>query len=144
MSEENKAAVRRFYEAFNAGEFDALDEIMAPDYANHDPQSPMSPDGGLDSVKAELGGYRGAFPDLTFTIEEQVAEGNAVVTRWSAAGTQEGDLPDLPATGKHVDVTGISIDHFGPDGKMTEGYNNWDTLGMMQQLGAVPDAAQAP
>ncbi len=66
------------------------------------------------------------------------------MTRWTATGTQDGDLPDLPATGRSVTVTGISIDHFGPDGKMTDGYTNWDTLGMMQQLGAVPDAAQTP
>jgi steroid delta-isomerase-like uncharacterized protein len=144
MSEENQAAVRRFYELFNRGEFDALDEIMAPGYVNNDPQSPAPADGGREAVKAELGGFRAAFPDLRFTIDEQLADGDAVVTRWTATGTQDGDMPDLPATGRSVTVTGISIDHFGADGKMTDGYTNWDTMGMMQQLGAVPDQARTP
>jgi steroid delta-isomerase-like uncharacterized protein len=138
MSEERKATVRRFYEIYNSGELDRLDEIMSDGYVNNDPQSPDPRASGLEAVKTELASYRAAFPDLTFTIQEQVAEGDAVTTRWAVTGAHQGDLPDLPATGKRVTVTGISIDHFGPDGKMADGYTNWDTLGMLQQLGAAP------
>ena len=136
MSQDRKAAVRRFYEIYNSGELDALAEVMSADYVNNDPQNPDPHASGLDAVKAQLAMYREAFPDLRFTVEEQVAEGDAVTTRWTVTGTQQGDLPDLPATGRRATVSGISIDHFGADGKMVDGYTNWDTLGMLRQLGA--------
>jgi steroid delta-isomerase-like uncharacterized protein len=84
--------------------------------------------------------YRAAFPDLKITVEAQIAEGDLVVTRWSSTGTHEGDLPGLPASHNKVTVTGIGIDRI-ENGKIVEGWNNWDTLGMMQQLGAVPAGA---
>jgi steroid delta-isomerase-like uncharacterized protein len=140
MSEERKAVVRRFYEIYNSGELDRLDEVMSAGYVSNDPQGPDPQVAGLEAVKAQLRLYREAFPDLRFSVEEQVCEGDAVATRWTVTGTQEGDLPNLPATGRRASVTGISIDHFGPDGKMADGYTNWDTLGMLQQLGAAPGA----
>jgi steroid delta-isomerase-like uncharacterized protein len=141
MSEENKAVARRFFDAWNEGDLDALDEVMAPDAENHDPQDPFPSDGGAEAAKKLVSMYREAFPDVHFEVDHQVAEGDYVVTRWTATGTHEGELMGIPATGKRSTVTGVSIDRF-EGGRIVEGWTNWDTLGMMQQLGLVP-AAQA-
>jgi predicted ester cyclase len=86
--------------------------------------------------------YYAAFPDLRFTVEDQVAEGDKVVTRWSSEGTHKGELMGIAPTGKHAaGVTGISIDRY-LDGKFVEGWANWDTLGLMQKLGVIPAVAQ--
>jgi steroid delta-isomerase-like uncharacterized protein len=141
MSEENKAVARRFFEAWNEGDLDAFDEIMAPDSVNHDPQDPFPSESGPESAKKLVSMYREAFPDVRFTVDQQVAEGDFVATRWTATGTHEGELMGIPGTGKQSTVTGISIDRF-EGGQVVEGWTNWDTLGMMQQLELVP-AAQA-
>jgi steroid delta-isomerase-like uncharacterized protein len=86
--------------------------------------------------------YRAAFPDLKITVEDQIAEGDKVVTRWTAEGTHDGDLPGLPASGRSSTVTGIGIDRI-EGGKIVEAWGNWDTLGMLQQLGAIPAPAAA-
>jgi steroid delta-isomerase-like uncharacterized protein len=142
MSAENKALARRFFlEAFNDGNLGVIDELAAPGIVNHDSAMP-EPMVGIDAVKAAVAGYRTGFPDLRITIEEQVAEGDSVVTRWSALGTHGGDLMGMPATGKQATVTGITIDRF-ENGLVVETRTNWDTLGMLQQLGAVPALATA-
>jgi steroid delta-isomerase-like uncharacterized protein len=86
--------------------------------------------------------YRAAFSDLQMTVEDQIAEGDMVVTRWTAVGTNDGDLPGMPASGRSSTVTGIGIDRI-EDGKIVEAWGNWDTLGMMQQLGVIPAPAAA-
>jgi steroid delta-isomerase-like uncharacterized protein len=142
MSEQNKAVARRFFEAWNEGDLDALDEVMSPDAENHDPQDPFPSDTGPEAAKKLVSMYREAFPDVRFEVEHQVAEGDYVVTRWTATGTHEGELMGIPGTGKSSTVTGISIDRF-EGGKVVEGWTNWDTLGMLQQLGAVPAGSRA-
>jgi steroid delta-isomerase-like uncharacterized protein len=142
MSAENKALARRFFlEAFNDGNLGVIDELAAPGIVNHDSAMP-EPMIGIEAVKAAVAGYRTGFPDLRITIEEQVAEGDSVVTRWSALGTHGGDLMGMPATGKQATVTGITIDRF-ENGLVVETRTNWDTFGMLQQLGAVPALATA-
>jgi steroid delta-isomerase-like uncharacterized protein len=141
-AESNKALSRRLLdEAFNAGNMGVVDEVLAPDVVNHDPALP-APSVGLDAAKANIQGYRTGFPDLRITIEEQIADGDRVATRWSAKGTHEGELMGMPATGKQATVTGITIDRI-VDGKIAESWTNWDTLGMLQQLGVVPAMATA-
>ena len=81
--------------------------------------------------------YRSAIPDLRFKIEQEIAEGDFVVQRITATGTQRGDLPGIPATGKYSAVTGVIITRF-KDGKVAEGWSQFDQLGMLQQLGVVP------
>ena len=81
--------------------------------------------------------YGVAFPDIQMTVEEQVAEGDRVVTRWSAQGTHEGELMGVPASGKQVTVSGITIARLA-DGKIQEEWSNWDGLGLMEQIGAMP------
>jgi steroid delta-isomerase-like uncharacterized protein len=142
MSEQNKAAARRFFEAWSSGDLDAYDEIMAADYQDHDTQNPNAGIRGPEGAKRTAEMYRAAFPDTHFEVEAQFADGDYVITRWTASGTQEGELMGMPASGKRVEVTGIAVDRF-EGGKIAEGWNNWDTLGMLQQLGAVPEAARA-
>ena len=136
-AESNKALSRRLLEeAFNAGNIDVIDELVTTDVVNHDAALP-EPMIGPDAAKASISGYRTAFPDLRITIEEQIADDQGVATRWSAKGTHEGDLMGMAPTGKQATVTGITIDRI-VDGRIAESWTNWDTLGMLQQLGVVP------
>jgi len=142
MSAENKALARRLLEeAFNAGRLEVTDEIVASDFVGHDPALPeeVRGPGGLREL---IDGYRAAFPDIHITIEDQIADGDRVVTRWSAKGTHQGVLMGMTATGKQATVTGITIDRIAA-GRIAESWNNWDTLGLMQQLGAIPAPAMA-
>lgn len=142
MSAANKALSRRLVEeAFNAGRLEVVDELVARDYVGHDPSLPEDAR-GPDGVKELIAGYRAAFPDIRVTVEDQIAEGDMVVTRWAATGTHQGELMGMPATGKQGTVTGITIDRI-TDGKIVESWDNWDTLGLMQQLGAIPAPATA-
>jgi steroid delta-isomerase-like uncharacterized protein len=142
MLEANKKISRRLIEeAFNDGRYDVLDELIAPTYVQHDPSSPTDLV-GIDGLRGFIELYRTSFPDLKITIEEQIAEGDRVVTRWTAVGTHQADLLGIPATGKQATVTGVTIDTIA-DGKLTESYNNWDTLGLLQQLGVVPTLTPA-
>ncbi len=110
MSAANKALAKRVLEeAFNAGNLAIMDEILADGFVNYDAALP-EPGVGIDAAKASVTGYRDAFPDLKITIEEQIAEGDRVVTRWTARGTHQGDLMGIPPTGKQATVTGITID----------------------------------
>jgi steroid delta-isomerase-like uncharacterized protein len=142
MSAETKATARRLLEeAFNSGNLDVVDELVAPEFVNHDAALP-EPTTGIEATKASIAGYRDAFPDLRLTIEQQVAEGEFVTTRWSARGTHQGDLMGMAATGKQATVTGITLDRI-VEGRFVESWTNWDTLGLMQQLGVIPALATA-
>ena len=144
MSEENKALARRFLkEAFNEGNLGVVDEIIASDYVLHDPASPEGELRGPEGVKGFVQMYRSAYPDTDITVEDQIAEGDDVVTRWRARGTHQGELLGIPPSGNRVEVTGITIDRFS-GGKFVESWTNYDALGLMQQIGAIPEpGAQA-
>jgi len=135
--EENKAMDRRFYEeVWNGGNLAVVDEFVAANYVDHDPQ-PTGALEGVEGIKQSVTMYRTAFPDAHFTIEDQIAEGDLLVTRWRARGTHQGPLMGIPPTGKPAMVTGISITRWA-SGKVVEGWTNFDALGLLQQLGAVP------
>ena len=135
-TEDNKALVRRIIEeVWNQGNLAVVDELSDENVVNHNPPGP--PLQGPEAFKQFVLMYRSAFPDTHFTIEDEIAEGEKVVTRWTARGTHKGELMGIPPTGKQVTVTGISIDRFA-GGKSIESWTNFDTLGMMQQLGVVP------
>ena len=136
MLESNKTILRRFFEElFNTGDLSVADEIVAVNYVNHNPAPGETP--GREGLKAFVTHLRTAFPDIHFTVEDQIAEGDKVVTRFSVAGTQQGEFAGIPATGKSVSVTAINI-HRVTGGQIHEAWFNWDALGMMQQLGVVP------
>ncbi len=137
MSEDgNTALVRRFIdEVFNTGNFDAVDEILAPEYVHHDPTT-QEFGSGMEGFKRLIDYYRGAFPDLEISIDDQIGAGDRVVNRWTGRGTHQGELMGIPATGRPVSADGISI-HRIVDGRIAETWNNYDALGMMRQLGAI-------
>jgi steroid delta-isomerase-like uncharacterized protein len=137
MSEENKAVARReVEEIFAQGNLDAAEEIYASDYVSHDPASGEIR--GIEGAKQFAAKFRQAFPDLQPTIEDMVAEGDKVVTRFSARGTHQGETEDFgPPTGNRVEITGITIEQFA-EGKIVEEWTNYDALGLLQQLGLVP------
>jgi steroid delta-isomerase-like uncharacterized protein len=137
--EENKAVVRReFEEIFNhTGNLDAAEEIYAPNYVGHEPA--FGDIQGVESAKQFAARYREAFPDLQSTIEDQVAEGDKVVTRFTSRGTHQGESEDFgPPTGNRIEVTGITFEQFA-EGKIVEDWTNFDALGLLQQLGLVPE-----
>jgi steroid delta-isomerase-like uncharacterized protein len=141
MSDQNKAVARAVFDAFNGADPSELDDVVAADAVDHDPYNPYA-DEGREGLKKVIAMYRGAFPDLRLTIEDQIAEGDKVVTRWSATGTHQGELMGTPATGKTTNVTGIGIDRI-ENGQVVEAWGNWDALGMFQQLGLAPEPAGA-
>jgi steroid delta-isomerase-like uncharacterized protein len=142
MSESNKNVVRRlFEEVWNKGNLQVTDELFTPNYAHHDASTP-DVGRGPDSEKKRATLYRTAFPDIRLTIEDLIAEGETVIARWSCRGTHKGDLSGIPPTGKQVNITGVSIARFA-NGKMSEGWVNWDALALMQQLGVVPELGKA-
>lgn len=139
MSEENKALARRWFEElFNRENLDIADEIVAEDHVNHDPAFPQNSP-GPDGAKEVVNLYHGAFPDAQITIEDQIAEGDRVVTRWTGRGTHQGDLMGVPPSGNRVTVAGITINRIA-GGKIAESWDNYDALGMMQQVGAIPQS----
>jgi steroid delta-isomerase-like uncharacterized protein len=142
MSEQNKAIVRRqFEELWNKGNLSVADELIAPAYEHHDASTPEV-GRGPESEKKRVTLYRTAFPDMRLTIEDIVAEGETVMARWSCRGTHKGDLSGIAPTGKQFTISGVTIARLA-NGKMVEGWVNWDALGLMQQLGVVPELAKA-
>jgi len=142
MSEGNKNAVRRlFEEVWNKGNLQVTDELLAPTYAHHDHSTP-DVGRGPESERKRATLYRTAFPDVRFTIEDIIAEGETVTARWSCRGTHKGDLNGLAPTGKQFTVSGVSVARF-TNGKIAEGWVNWDALSLMQQLGVVPELGRA-
>jgi steroid delta-isomerase-like uncharacterized protein len=131
----NKDIVRRVAEEPWGGDYSSIDELIAPDYIGHDPAQPDI--AGPQGIKEFLDQFRSAYPDGKVTIEQQLEDGDYVVSRWTGTGTQQGELMGVAATGKQVRVTGITISRIA-DGKIAEEWTNWDTLGMLQQLGAIP------
>src|SRR5918995_4310403 len=135
-AEENKAIFRRYVEKVgNEGNFDLADEIFDR-YASHQPDGSVL-ERGPEDVKRFMGEFRSAFPDFHTTIEDQIAEDDKVVTRWTMRGTHEGEFRGIAPTGKQITVTGIGIFRFS-EGKVVESWDNFDQLGMLQQLGAIP------
>ncbi len=137
VSEENKATSRRFYEElFNRGNLDAAEDLVTADFVIHDPDMPEEPR-GPEGLKGFVAMYRDAFPDIAFEIEDQVAEGEKVGTRWVARGTHRGELMGIAPTGNAVEVRAFTLQRFS-GGKIAEDWAHYDALGMMRQLGAIP------
>jgi steroid delta-isomerase-like uncharacterized protein len=139
--EENKAIVRRYLDEFWNGNASVADEVIAQDYSAHDPGTPGR-QGGVAGEKQTMSMYFAVFPDFRLQIEDMVAEGDRVAARWTVRGTQRGALQGLPPSGKTATISGISVYRLR-DGRIAEHWLNWDTLGMLQQLGAVPASGSA-
>ncbi len=135
-TDERKALVRRFVEEVqNQDNLDLLDELVAPNFVNHSASPGVPP--GVDGVRMVSALFRHAFPDGRMTIEDMVAEGDKVVTRKTFEGTHQGDFMGLPPTGKPVRISLIDILRI-VDGRVSDHWLEADNLGLLQQLGAIP------
>ncbi len=132
--------IRRYAEAsWNHGNLELISEIIPPNHVHHAPGLSAS---GPEGMKQLVGMFRAAFPDIRLTIEDQIAEGDKVVIRWTTRGTHRGPLMGIAPTNKAVTVTGIDIYRFA-NGMVEEQWSNWDAVGLMQQLGAMPTPGES-
>jgi len=139
-TETNKTLVRRFYEdLFNQRNLALVDELCSTNHVFHNPPTTLR---GREEFKQLLSLYITAFPDARFTVEDEIADGDRVASRYTFRGTHRGELLGIPPTGKQVTVTEIIINRI-VNGKTEEGWLNFDALGMMQQLGVIPAPGQA-
>jgi steroid delta-isomerase-like uncharacterized protein len=137
-AKENKAIFRRYVEeGWAKGNVEVSDEVFADRYVAHQPDG-SEEERGPEDVKRFLRQYREAFPDLQITIEDQIAEGDKVVTRWSSRGTHRGEFRGIAPTSNEVRLTGMGIFRFS-EGKVVESWDNFDQLGMLRQLGAISE-----
>lgn len=136
-TESNKTLIRKWIdEGWNKGNAAIIDEVYATNFVQHDPGSPL-PVNSAETFKLYFGGYQQALPDLRFTIDDLVAEGDKVLWRFTATGTHGGPLMGIPATGKQAAVTGMALFRIA-DNRIAEAWINFDALGLLQQIGAIP------
>ena len=142
-SDQNEKLAHRFHmDIFQEGKMDVADEILSPNFVNHFPGNPPEMQRGPDGMKRLAVALRTAFPDMQIIHDDVITQGDKVIIRWSMTGTQDGELFGVPPTGKSVSITGIDI--FRVDaGKIVELWQNWDQMGMMQQLGVIPAAEES-
>lgn len=143
-AEENKALVRRWLDAWNVGNDEEAANFHAADGVLHNPMPPPEEIRGLADIKQLIAAYRQAFPEGQVIIEDMIAEGDKVAIRFTFRGVHKGEMlgiaptnKEIAPTGKKVIIKGISISRI-VDGKGVEEWENFDTYGFMQQLGAVP------
>ena len=141
-TEQNKVLVRRMVEEiFTQGKTSQADEFLAPDFVEHEELPPGIPS-GREGVKQLTNMFRTAFPDFRATIDDIVAEGDKVVIRQTWSGTHKGEFMGVPPTGKSVSFGVIDIIRI-VGGKFVEHWGQMDSMGMMQQLGAIPAPGQS-
>jgi steroid delta-isomerase-like uncharacterized protein len=138
---EVKEIARRLAEDPWQGKLDEVLELVGDDYVAHVPGS-VEPFRGKEGFREFVNVYLTGFPDATITVDDQIAEGDIVATRWTGRGTNTGELMGMPATGRQITVSGITYSRF-VDHKAREAWITWDTLALMQQLGVVPETITA-
>ena len=133
--EENKVLVRRYLEEiWNNGNLTVVDEIIAEDFIFHRPVGDLK---GPGALKQYVGAFHKAFPDIHFTLDNQIAEQDEIVTVWTMTGTHKDEIMGITATNKSIRLSGVSITRCA-GGKVTENTTYWDRLALMQQLGVIP------
>ncbi len=135
MSEANKALVRSWIDGLNKRDLTVIDRFFDADFVYHRASAPDLK--GREALKQFVSLGSAACPDIVYTVEDQVAEGDKVATRWRMEGTQSGPFMGIAPTGKRTSVEGMVIARIA-DGKIAEGWEIIDTLGLMQQIGALP------
>jgi steroid delta-isomerase-like uncharacterized protein len=135
---DHAATMKRLYDLINAGDIDGFGELLAEDFIEHEELPGLEP--SKEGVKQLFHMYRAAFPDLRMEAQDVLVSGDKAVARVRATGTHQGEFLGMPATGKSVDVQLIDITRFGDDGLAREHWGVFDTLAMMQQLGAIPQS----
>jgi steroid delta-isomerase-like uncharacterized protein len=136
-AEQNKAIVRQWIEqGWNKGNVNLIDDLYTPNVVQHDAATPV-PVTSAEALKQYVGGFLHAMPDLHFTIDDLLAEGDKVLWRFTAKGTQTGDLMTIPPSGRTATVTGMVLFRLA-NGKIAEVWVNFDALTMLQQMGVIP------
>ncbi len=144
-AQENKEKARRLYEgAFAQGGKQIIDEVLHSEFVCHDPNSETGEIRGAETIKGEIDYFRAAFPeDFFWRVEDQVAEGDKVTTRYTMGGTHQGEFFGVPGSGKRIEITGINVDRFDEEsGELVEEWASYDLLGAMRQAGAMPETGQ--
>ncbi|HVZ74618.1 MAG TPA: ester cyclase [Polyangia bacterium] len=137
-TEEKKQLVRRYYdEVWSRGNVALIDELMTKDYVNDDPATPGRRIQGREAFKHLVTTLRGAFQEMKMTIKAQHAEGDVVVTEWSAHAFHRGTLNGIPPTGKEGTTTGVTISTFAGN-QIAEDRAIWDLFGLLRQVGVIP------
>ena len=138
-TEQNKAIARRLNQAFDTNDQTALDELLVPDLKAHFPgmPAPLNREALLQVVSQ----FAAAFSENHTTTDDQIAEGDKVMTRITWRAVHSGDFQGIPATGKQIEVTGIAVERI-QDGKIVEHWSNLDQMSLMQQLGVIPAPGQ--
>jgi steroid delta-isomerase-like uncharacterized protein len=135
---ENARLIRKWFEeVWNQGREETVDAMCAKDVIGHGQAQHGADIRGPEHFKQFMRGFRSAFSDIHIEIHDTIEQGDKVVARWTTTMTHTGTFLDTPPTGKHVSVNGISIQRFA-GGKIIEGWDNWDQLGLFVQLGATP------
>ena len=137
--DENKTLVRRFYEEIDKGNIDAMDQFVAEDYIDHNP-APFVAATGLEGLKQSFKIFEKATPGYHI-IEDQIAEGDKVVTRLTSIGKHDGDLPGAPRTGNDMKMTSITI-HRIANGKLAEKWSEKDMIALLTQIGIMKSPAE--
>ena len=136
--EQNKAIIRRYIEVgWSTGDMNAVEDAIAPDYRRHQPNMVMAVESEKE-LEQLIGMYRTGVPDLDIKVQHIVAEGDWVVTRVICKGTHTGELAGIPPTGKSLEFTASDIFQMA-DGKVIESWHNVDDLGLLQQIGIIPE-----
>jgi steroid delta-isomerase-like uncharacterized protein len=138
--EDNKAVVRACLETITQENSDALDRIVSPDYVLHDPALPEEVR-GAEGLRQLLEEYRKALGDVRLTIDQQFTDGDNVATRWFVRGTHRGELMGASPSGREVAFSGVTISRCR-DGKIVEEWEICDTLGLLQQIGTLPEPVE--
>jgi predicted ester cyclase len=138
---DRKAIARQVLEEPWKGNWDVLDRHLSPEYIGHDPAQPETIR-GIDAFKANFQQYVDGFEGARISVIEQIGEGDLVASRWTANGRHTGEIAGIAPTGKDTTVTGITFSKFDGD-RVIEEWTNWDTFGMLVQLGAIPMPATA-
>lgn len=137
MSIDNKTIIRRLYEqVWNHRKLEVVDELISASHALSDPVASGS-QVGPESYKRRVVEMITALPDLCFTVEDLIVEGEKVVACWTISGTHKSEYMKVPATGRKISIEGITIHHL-KKGKILDSHARWDVLGLMRQLGAAP------
>ena len=137
-SVKNKALVIRSWEIVNQRNPDVIDEVYAPDFVWHEPDQDIR---GSEEARQFVAMFFDAFPDINITIEDAIAEGDKVVTRWTIRGTHQGELMGIAPTERQIQLEGITVHRIEGD-KIVEEWERYDNLGMMQQLGVIEQPSE--
>lgn len=134
----NKAIARNLVGGLTAGNLDVVDELLATDFIAHMSGLPK-PIRGVEAFKQYVSAHAVAFPDLHYTFEDEIAEGDKVVLRWTGRGTHTGEFMGIPPTGKQITISGVNTYRIA-SGKVVEEWSDFDRLDMLQQIGVIPPA----